>query len=160
MIDPNCKKDPELRYLWHLSCSPRLGADIVTMVPSRRGVNRGSQEPKNTRFCCSIHPAGGFVALPLNDRRRYYLYRSVRKVTSYKPYEVGDAPGTGERWLFDECDFKKVAVISPDDFCAYYDKVKKYAISLGSAGRNSIRNQRNAAKAILRKLDREYFICR
>lgn len=159
-MDTNCKKDNNRRYLWHLSCSPRLGADIVTMVPSRRGVNRGSQEPKNTRFCCSIHPAGGFVALPLNDRRRYYLYRSVRKVTSYKPYEVGDAPGTGERWLFDECDFKKVAVISPDDFCAYYDKVKKYAILLGSAGRNSIRNQRNAAKAILRKLDREYFICR
>ena len=82
-MDTNCKKDNKRRYLWHLSCSPRLGADVVTMVPSRRGANRGSDEPKNTRFCCSIHPAGGFVALPLKDRRRYYLYRSVSKVTSY-----------------------------------------------------------------------------
>lgn len=157
-MDSNCKKDNKRRYLWHLSCSRRLGADIVTMVPSRRGTNRGSQEPKNTRFCCSIHPAGGFVALPLNDRRRYYLYRSVRKVTSYHPYDVGDAPGTGERWLFEECDFKKVAVISPAKFCDYYDKVRKYFISLGSCDRRSINNQRNAAKAILRKLRKEYII--
>jgi hypothetical protein len=128
------------------------------MVPSRRGTNRGSQEPKNTRFCCSIHPAGGFVALPLNDRRRYYLYRSVSKVTSYRTYEVGDALGTGERWLFDECDFKKVAVISPNEFCKYYDKMRKYGISLGSAGRQSINYQRNAAKAILRKLQKEFVI--
>lgn len=158
MVDPNCRKDYKLRYLWHLSCSPRLGADVVTMVPSRRGANRGSQEPKNTRFCCSIHPAGGFVALPLNDRRRYYLYRSVSKVTSYRTYEVGDAPGTGERWLFDECDFKKVAVISPNEFCKYYGKVRKYGISLGSASRQSINDQRNAAKAILRKLQKEFVI--
>lgn len=158
MVDPNCKKDNERRYLWHLSCSPRLGADVVTMVPSIRGANRGSEEPKNTRFCCSIHPAGGFVALPLKDRRRYYLYRSIRKVTSYKPYAVGDAPGTGERWLFEPCDFKKVAVISPNNFCTYYDKLRKYFFSLGSPSRESIKNQRNAAKAILRKLRKEFVI--
>lgn len=157
-MDPNCKKDNNRRYLWHLSCSPRLGADVVTMVPSRRGANRDSLEPKNTRFCCSIHPAGGFVALPLKNCRKYYLYRSVRKVTSYRPYAVGDASGTGERWLFEECDFKKVATISASEFCDYYDKVKKYFITLGSPSDRSITNQRNAAKAILRKLQKEYII--
>lgn len=161
MMDPKCKKDPELRYLWHLSCSTSLGKEFVIMKPRTYGPNRGESEPKNRRFCCSISPAGGFVAIPIDyTDRKYHLYRSVKKVASYKTYNVPDAGVTGERWLFEDTEFKKIITLSPLEFAEYYELLRKYRFILGVEGQENFRRQRNAAKAILRKLDREYFICR
>jgi len=158
MVDPNCRKDYKLRYLWHLSCSPRLGADVVTMVPSHRGINRGDNEPHNTRFCCSIYPTGGFVALPLREKRKYYLYRSVSKITSYRPYDVGDSSGTGERWLFDDYDFKKMLEIPSKDFRLYRDTIDTFDLDLGSCFSENIKRQRRALVAIHNLLKKEFVI--
>lgn len=154
------KKDSTPRYLWHLSSSPLLGKDRVVMIPKKRGVNRGDTEPKVPRTCVSIYPSGGFVAIPLYEKRRYYLYRSEEKITSHYTYDVLDAVATGERWILDYQPFIKVAEFSAQEFNSYREAVNKKQIILGHNGSCNTARIREAKELIQRRLRRKFGITR
>ena len=157
-IDPNCKPDNRLRYLWHLTCHPDLRKNLETMRPRRTGKYRGDNEPKNTRFCCATNPGGSFTAIPMEAHRNYYLYRSVEKLKSYRPYEVFDSIATGERWLFEEAEFQLIKKFTPDEIKIIEGLMCKYAFCIGSARGKSNHFQKLASKAVYNLLRRKLYI--
>jgi hypothetical protein len=151
------KRDKTPRFAWHLSCSRKLGADKVVLKPSKRGINRGDNEPKDSRVCVSLEPGGCFVAIPTDSDRKFHLYRTYNKVKSYHPYEVDDAKVTQERWLTESKTFIRMHTFSSDDMEIYrgiFHSIQKanhgYAIGGNDAG--SLKSQKDARKKINKAL--------
>jgi hypothetical protein len=90
------KRDPNRKFYYHLTTS-RLGKKRL-LIPRDYGMHRGIGQPNLARICVGPDVAHCFSAIPLYNKK-YYVYRTYRKVEAYYPYNVFDSNITKERWI-------------------------------------------------------------
>ena len=69
-------------------------------------------EPSTPRICVCPTPAHCFVAVPLFDRVKIRIYRTLQKVNIKEPVGVLDACVTLEKWRTEPTCFIKVGEVS------------------------------------------------
>lgn len=163
MRSKKVKTDTKKKYYYHLT-KEQLEEDNngnVFLLPMN-GENRADDEPSGKRICVSTTPEGCFVAIPFWSGHDFYLYRTVNKITSKIPYDVGDMKVTGERWILGKRLFKRVLALEYDMPITPYqcknslkDKIcvilNQNYFDLGSGEEKHIKNQK-ICKQLIGKL--------
>lgn len=91
------KKTKEKRFWYH--CTEKNYGKKVKFLPLDDGKNRGDGEPLIARTCVGPKLSNCLVALPYFTGRRIYVYRTLKRVFAYHPFDVSDSIVTREKWI-------------------------------------------------------------
>lgn len=118
----------------------------VRLIPRSYSCYRASDEPDISRICVCPTIEGCINAVwpcYAGPYHKVSIYRTLRKVHSFKPKSVTDASITGERWLLKPTVFCLVGIIKGEDI---YDKTL-IGYTAGGEGTDLIK-QANALRVL------------
>ena len=118
-------------FLFHVTTKKSWGKQ-VQLTPRKTGKNRAIGEPEIKRICVAPTISRCFIAIPYEETETYYIYRTLRKVQGYYPYDVFDSRITREKWLISPISFIKIGVVPnhllklfPEESNLEYEKQRK-----------------------------------
>jgi len=127
------------RYLYHITLEKNWG-NRIKLTPRNYSIYRASDEPDVPRICVCPTIEGCINAIwpcyssPYNN---ISIYRTLRKVHSFKPKGVTDANITGERWILKPTVFYLIGKIKGSDI---YDN-KLFGYTAGGEGNDLIKQR-------------------
>jgi hypothetical protein len=123
-------------YFYHVTDNSNWANEIrlKPRITSRCDQN----EPEVFRICVCPTVVGCFMAACYTEGY-HRVYRTKRKVSSVKPYDVYDAEVTGERWLLEPTDFVLIHDFGEED-------IKNFPCSFDPSCKNVLNSQIAAKK--------------
>lgn len=107
------------RY-WYFVTQDFMGNQME--LKPRIPFSAGDDEPLVYRICVAPTVAHCMSAISMQPSDPIYVYRTARKLTAEKAWDVGDSPITHEHFLRRKSKFEFVAAISPEWVRAYWKR--------------------------------------
>lgn len=99
------------RYWYHVSTTLRKRNHHLIPWGTRKGFNRGEDEPEGKRICVAPSVEQCITAIPYYMTTKCNIYRTKNRVRPIKAAKVFDSAVTQEGWLQEPTDFVKIGTI-------------------------------------------------
>lgn len=153
MAKPRKVKTP--KYYYHLT-QENWGGEVV-LKPRGDGTNRDINEPKTERICVSASIEGCFVAIYIDELKRFNVYRTKRRVRAAKPIKIPDSHITEEFWLDKTTRFIRIGKIKRAEISEVIASSHRRPGEYLGDGKKSTEKWQREAKKKIRKILAEKF---